>query len=914
MDLSLVTSSWITNYPFENNNAEFYYVGIQYQSVPSSVERNSRTSEPEYPYYEESIGEVGDPDSVVDNSTYIRLQINTLLESSVDHSGRPVRVWLKNPVSPTVSIAFYTGTVDYSSPNNYVDIPYTALAGPLGQTSPTYSISTTAADYSVHVQGVSWFNNFDIRDYGEYAVIGIITGNGPAATPTSFDITDQRIAMPITLDNAYRGNTSGVVPAPGRIINVGSYAVELRQASTSQRDEDPANAIMMFNKIGETIDDGISAINYLDYSSDESTSWVVMKNLSDNDDLLAQETDITLGVGNDTITFNRAGVDLSEFYSYLNSGSAHALVEGSDNNQDGLYKVISYTTTTIDVSYLDGTTVTWSSGGTPTVRIFFISYEDITNDFLATTHSDNPTIKKYFSKAGNGLLLCMVDDYVTRPADEDQKWITLASQESSGRSDFMKIRPGRMVMLGGNARVSLERTDDIVTGWPQYQVDKRNTSDLETNWTPAESWGEWGFDYRGSPWGKDVSSDNAPYQLGVTTRLPYSYYNAGGGEVEASEAFTRFSADELDFTRASFDVTKLPLGGAAGCLIAEIEFSTPGANDGIYITYDTTATDRIQFRKLDGSTPTFPAGTGIARFYGGVFSGGLYAGTGVGNTTAFVQSITPPTINCGGTRWAHVTGDTYDVTDYKFFLLCQNDDATAFGVRDGGQTFARGLTTKSAVAGHGLTQWDQMVTSLLHADEVNCSQGTRDIALSATYANCDVMKKTGGGSWTITGIINKWKGVPTRISDTASWFDGADEGITLKSYIPSSTRGYYSLALKFPQGCTITTVSVRCNPAQGGDDADAFAVGIFRKTWNGETNDDLLSSGGPWVEASGGDATSQTVTFTPDQNNIIDNTTYEYTLVMKSSYWTGGVSEDKVFGISYATSVTTLGEDWFLGF
>ena len=170
LDLGEVASSFYENVPFENENAVDYYVGFRYASVPDDAERNPRSTEPAYPWYLDSIGEVGNPDSVTDNTTYIRLILNGIFESGVDHRGKSVTVWLNKPVSPSATVAYYNGTVAYSAPNNYVDIPYSPGAGPLGQTAPTFPISTTALDYSVWVKVVSWFRNTDIISMHSYPV------------------------------------------------------------------------------------------------------------------------------------------------------------------------------------------------------------------------------------------------------------------------------------------------------------------------------------------------------------------------------------------------------------------------------------------------------------------------------------------------------------------------------------------------------------------------------------------------------------------------------------------------------------------------------------------------------------------------------------------------------------------------
>ncbi len=113
VDLGNLASSLYEDYPFENATGDTYYFGFRYQTVPDDIENNPRLIKPQYPWYLETIGELGNPDNVTDNTTDITLEIDGILENGVDHSGRPFRVWLINPVSPVDSIGYYSGTVAY---------------------------------------------------------------------------------------------------------------------------------------------------------------------------------------------------------------------------------------------------------------------------------------------------------------------------------------------------------------------------------------------------------------------------------------------------------------------------------------------------------------------------------------------------------------------------------------------------------------------------------------------------------------------------------------------------------------------------------------------------------------------------------------------------------------------------------
>lgn len=230
IDLLLRPSSLYTTVAFENATGSTYSVGIKFAEVERGIELNPRTGDPEYPKLIQTYGELAHPDSVSDQTTYIRLVIDSVtdLGDGEDHSGRTVRVWLDDPVSPLESVAYWEGTTSYSaSPGNYVDIPYTSPNGPLGQDVGASPPSTTASDYWVFIEGPSIRDkaNKDLSTDGDYAFIGEITGNGPAATPVGFDVSGQNPVFINSLDRAYDGATGS---GSGRMIYVDSEAVEMR--------------------------------------------------------------------------------------------------------------------------------------------------------------------------------------------------------------------------------------------------------------------------------------------------------------------------------------------------------------------------------------------------------------------------------------------------------------------------------------------------------------------------------------------------------------------------------------------------------------------------------------------------------------------------------------------------------------
>jgi hypothetical protein len=580
MDLSNLSVAWYQEIAFENSNAIPYYVGFRYQSVPSEAEPNPRSAEAEYSLYKDLIGELGDPDSVTDNTTYIRLVLDGILEAGVDHSGRLVRVYLDNPVSPDSSIAFYDGTVVYST-NNYVDIPYTAIAGPLGQTAPDFPISTTASDYTVHVKGLSWFRNTDIRTDGNYAFIGITTGNGPAATPVSFDISDQVLTLFNSLDNAYRGGSTAT-PAAGRNISVDKWAVELSQSASAQRGSDIGNAIMRFNKIGETIDGGAHTMKF-----HPDGVWAIgdieLENLTDGGpDLLAEES-VTLGVGTNVVTFTGGTVDLTTFNDWLNSNLFFVWITGTTNSaQDGLYiGSPPASSTTIAVLNLDtGTPVFVAAGASVKARIFIPANYSILDDPYVPVSVSNLALRlesNESTRIGKDILT-----YGT--IDGTIPYVRYRSSDggTTKLNSWYDICPGKIRARGGGSLNSEYDAEDKVVGSAMYVIDKMSISELHTTLEPDETTYEWGYDYRGADFSK--GSNTPSYQLSQTLRYPM--FNEVTNDLFQEENFTRVNGTTLQLTRVGADSTTsipaIPSGFPFyGWVLAEVEYTPSNSSDGV---------------------------------------------------------------------------------------------------------------------------------------------------------------------------------------------------------------------------------------------------------------------------------------------------------------------------------------------
>ena len=361
IDLTVITGAGITDtIPFENTGAATYYVGVFHAEVEIGIEINSATSDPEYTSLKQSFGTVDNPDSVTDGGSYIRLVINSITEAGVDHSGRSVRVWLVDPVSPSESIAFFTGTSVYSGGNNYVDIPYSGASGPLGQDTSSAPPSTNAIDYKVFIEGVSWKKNTDLRTVQDCAFLGLITGG----TPPTFNTNDQPLLQIVSLDRAYDG-----IPGPGlgRKIYVDSGAVELvtTNAATPATGDD-RNAQLFLDRKGCT---DWMQIHYGALTGD--VSGVPMALFAPEESwggLSSPESGTKVGAGG-VINFSGTafdqmrGDDLKRHYL--------AWVANGTLAERGLYYIDAYTAASLTLKRMDGSVPTFTATEVCDVYIIF---------------------------------------------------------------------------------------------------------------------------------------------------------------------------------------------------------------------------------------------------------------------------------------------------------------------------------------------------------------------------------------------------------------------------------------------------------------------------------------------------------------------------------------------------------------
>lgn len=363
IDLSLITGTDITeDIFFEDDGSSVYYVGIKFAEVEDGIELNPRTGDPEYPNLKQTYGEVDTPDSVTDNTTYIRIIINSITESGVDHTGRTVRVWLVDPVSGVESLAYFEGTSAYSAPNNYVDVPYSGADGPLGQDTSSSPPSTTASDYKVFIEGASWKKNTDLRTTSAYAFIGQITSTGGVPV---FSIADQNNIFINTLDRAYDGASGS---GSGRRINVDAGSVHLRSPSGGSTTGDTHNAQLQLDKLDST--DWMQIMSEYLIGDSSGIPIAVLEPIAATTYLWLAEAATQSGTR--TVDFDRVGVDLTHVSVRLTKRLHFLMLENSD--QAALYLINSFTASSVDVSDLQTGIAPslWTTGSGRTARILTV--------------------------------------------------------------------------------------------------------------------------------------------------------------------------------------------------------------------------------------------------------------------------------------------------------------------------------------------------------------------------------------------------------------------------------------------------------------------------------------------------------------------------------------------------------------
>ena len=343
-----------------------------------------------------------------------------------------------------------------------------------------------------------------------------------------------------------------------------------------------------------------------------------------------------------------------------------------------------------------------------------------------------------------------------------------------------------------------------------------------------------------------------------------------------------------------------------GGVLAEVQFDAQSSFDGVYVVVNTPAVDTVQLLTVNGAAPNFPTGTGAIRSYGGSIFGPVKGDTS-GGSKAWVQHIVPPTKETGGLRITHNGAASVSSTDERYFMQFVSGGTEAFSVRDGGIMFGRAITTRAT---HALTQWDQVDTALVTTDlytgtlaqisSIDLSEGTYDLLLPATRGNCNVIKQNGGA--TSSGVVkmfNHLKFATGQTGGTPHWDSPLSSAYIVSNFANTEVK----IPISVPQGATLNSINLRCDPITGDGTSASMGVIVYRKDFTSTAGVTLVSTGITYLSSNA----LQTFVLTLDQNNVINTDQFAYWIEVKASDTAG----DVVYSARGNYDIDNLGENWF---
>lgn len=195
---------------FQNTNSVTYSVAMHHATRPRGIAINPRTARPDFVAYEDTIGELHEPDAVAisGGGTTLTFDVDSVVDpfspSAVNNAGRICAVWKKIPgeAATIEAAAVEEVAVTWSGTANQVIT--TSL---LGQVDP----STIASDYLVLMIGPTIVRQSieDLADTAGYLFVAELVGGSP---PGSFDYSKQNdlgVGFAVALDQITRIGTNG---------------------------------------------------------------------------------------------------------------------------------------------------------------------------------------------------------------------------------------------------------------------------------------------------------------------------------------------------------------------------------------------------------------------------------------------------------------------------------------------------------------------------------------------------------------------------------------------------------------------------------------------------------------------------------------------------------------------------------
>lgn len=315
-----ISESQYSGIQFENMAAILYYIGLHYCEVPTEVQINPRTGQPEYASFKEEIGEVSNPNSVVDNGTNLTFVVDSVCEPLVSNAGRQALIWKVGLASEATSfsVAVETCSVVWDGLNNTI-----TTSGLLGQTT----VSTTNTDYMVALIGPTVRRNLDLSGESGYVFVGTVTGAGAGIAPSVFDTSLQAVLPTNWISSLYLGFASDVFPVIDNTYSLGkptntwanvytqnlSIANDFLPITDNAQDIGQASILrwkdlFLAGSINELTEINFGASATIDFNSD------FLINLDTNDTIYFTRSTDRFGVTLDSDDF---------FYTYWDTGDAY---------------------------------------------------------------------------------------------------------------------------------------------------------------------------------------------------------------------------------------------------------------------------------------------------------------------------------------------------------------------------------------------------------------------------------------------------------------------------------------------------------------------------------------------------------------------------------------------------------------
>lgn len=343
------------NLDFENTNGATYYLAAKHVEIPSGTITNPRTALVDYDLWEDRIGVSADPNSVSEVAGQLQIVVDSVFESSVDHSGRRVTAFLKNAVIDDEAVAVERDlVVVYSGGQNIV-----TTAGLLGQ--PASGASTTPADYTVIATGVTIRKNTNLSSVDPYSYIGSVTGGGAGNPPSGKSTVGQ-----IDVSDGINPDLQSAYGA-GRVINTNATdggAVKIQSIDSG----DQFKACLHVSREGSTEVDPFGVVSVGD--EDDGFPLAALIPLKHSSGALNVQEAATLESGAGSFTLTRGGVNLTTagVSSYCDVAVLSGFATAAVNR---MYIINGASGSGASVKEFDGSTVSpWPNGETGSVTFY----------------------------------------------------------------------------------------------------------------------------------------------------------------------------------------------------------------------------------------------------------------------------------------------------------------------------------------------------------------------------------------------------------------------------------------------------------------------------------------------------------------------------------------------------------------